>query len=85
MRCASAPQWSPCSALARRAAAADAAGAADAAAVDAMDAAGAADAALSVELERCDFEQALREVSPSLTGEMLDRLHAWAGSRSSTE
>jgi len=71
-----------------------AAGAADAVAADAMDttdatdatgAAGAADAALSVELERADFEQALREVSPSLTGEMLDRLHAWAGSRSSTE
>ena len=39
-------------------------------------------AALSVELERPDFEQALREVSPSLTAEMLERLHAWAGSRS---
>jgi len=48
-------------------------------------AAGAAGAALSVELERPDFEQALREVSPSLTAEMLERLHAWAGSRSSSE
>ena len=38
--------------------------------------------ALSVGLERPDFEQALREVSPSLTAEMLERLHAWAGSRS---
>jgi hypothetical protein len=47
--------------------------------------AGAAGAALSVELERPDFEQALREVSPSLTAEMLERLHAWAGSRSSSE
>ena len=66
--------------------AADAAGAASAAdAASAVDAADAADAALSVELERADFEQALREVSPSLTGEMLDRLRAWAGSRSSTE
>ena len=44
-----------------------------------------AGAALSVELERPDFEQALREVSPSLTAEMLERLHAWAGSRSSSE
>ena len=71
--------------------AADAVGAVAADAMDTTDttdatgAAGAADAALSVELERADFEQALREVSPSLTGEMLDRLHAWAGSRSSTE
>ena len=54
-------------------------------AAGAAGAADAADAALSVELERADFEQALREVSPSLTGEMLDRLRAWAGSRSSTE
>ena len=54
-------------------------------AAGAASAADAADAALSVELERADFEQALREVSPSLTGEMLDRLRAWAGSRSSTE
>ena len=54
-------------------------------AASAAGAADAADAALSVELERADFEQALREVSPSLTGEMLDRLRAWAGSRSSTE
>ena len=46
---------------------------------------GPAGAALSVELERPDFEQALREVSPSLTAEMLERLHAWAGSRSSSE
>ena len=51
-------------------------------ATDTVDAAG---AALSVELERPDFEQALREVSPSLTAEMLERLHAWAGSRSSSE
>ena len=43
---------------------------------------GAKGAVLSVELERPDFEQALREVSPSLTAEMLERLHAWAGSRS---
>ena len=55
--------------------AAGAASTADAA--DAANAADAADAALSVELERADFEQALREVSPSLTGEMLDRLRAW--------
>ena len=46
---------------------------------------GAKGAVLSVELERPDFEQALREVSPSLTAEMLERLHAWAGSRSSSE
>lgn len=76
----------------QRVSTAGAEGAADADTADAMDAmdatdeaAGAADAALLVELERADFEQALREVSPSLTGEMLDRLHAWAGSRSSTE
>ena len=46
---------------------------------------GTAGAVLSVELDRPDFEQALREVSPSLTAEMLERLHAWAGSRSSSE
>ena len=51
----------------------------------ATDTAGPAGAVLSVELERPDFEQALREVSPSLTAEMLERLHAWAGSRSSSE
>ena len=43
----------------------------------------AAEAALSVELERSDFEQALGEVGPSLTEEMLSRLRAWARSRGS--
>jgi SpoVK/Ycf46/Vps4 family AAA+-type ATPase len=46
-------------------------------------AAAAAEAALSVELERSDVEQALGEVGPSLTHEMLSRLRAWARSRGS--